>query len=471
MKKTDFKGAFGTKNTRYGSYSAFMIAIVIAVVIVVNLFANALPSSIKTVDLSANKVYSIGSDTEKVLGKLDKDITITVLASKADAEDALKQLLDNYADNKHITVKYEDPSVNVSLSNKYSNLSQGSVVVTCGDREQTIDSSSLFTTDYSSGSYTSSFDGEGQITSAIQYVTSKNLPKMYTVTGHGEASLSSSVSSLINKQNIKTEDLNLMTSDGIPDDCDILFIYAPTSDYTADEAKEIINYLDGGGTAIVMAYYTDKDMPNFKSVLDSYGLTLNDGIVLESANHYYQYPMYVIPAISSSDITDDLASKNLNILMPNSLGMTENSAENVKVTPLLQTSSDAYLKKVTDGQITTTEKEDGDTVGQFDIAALSEKTSGDNTGKLIAIGSSSLIDDSVTQSFTLGNIDFFGDCLTYLTKDSGASTVSISSKSMTPASITVSALQSVIWAAVAVVIIPVAIIVIGLVIWLRRRKK
>ena len=183
-----------------------------------------------------------------------------------------------------------------------------------------------------------------------------------------------------------------MTSGGIPDDCDILFIYAPTSDYTTDEAKEIINYLDGGGTAIVMAYYTDKDMPNFKSVLDSYGLTLNDGIVLESANHYYQYPMYVIPTISSSDITDDLASKNLNILMPNSLGMTENSAENVKVTPLLQTSSDAYLKKVTDGQITTTEKEDGDTVGQFDIAALSEKTSGDNTGKLIAIGSSSLID-------------------------------------------------------------------------------
>ena len=468
MNKPDLKGAFGTKSSRYGSYSALMIAIVIAVIIVVNLLAGALPAKVKSVDLSANKVYSIGSSTEKVLKNLNKDVTITVLSSKDNAQDAIKELLANYDDSKHIKVVYDDPSVNVALSNKYSNLTEGSVVVKCGDKEQTIDSSALYPSDYASGSYTSSFDGEGQITSAIQYVTSKKLPKMYTVTGHGEATLSTSVSSLVKKQNIQATDLNLMTSGGIPDDCDLLMLYAPTSDYTAEEAKQITEYLDNGGKAVLIMYYTDSDMPNFKSILSAYGLDLQDGLVMESANHYYQYPMYVMPSIASSDITDDLAGQNANILMPNSLGMTENGASGVTVTPLLQTSDGAFLKKVTDGKITTTEKEDGDTVGQFDVAALAEK---ENGGKLIAIASSSLIDDNVTQSFTLGNLDFFTSCLTSLTSEKGTGTVSISAKSMTPASITVKAMHSVIWAALTIVVIPAAVIIAGLIVWLRRRKK
>ncbi|MGI6206133.1 MAG: Gldg family protein [Anaerovoracaceae bacterium] len=471
MKKPDIKGAFGTKSTRYGSYSAAMIAIVIAVVVVVNLFAAALPSKIKTYDLSENKVYSIGNSTKKILKNLDSDITITVLSSKENADETLKELLDKYADYDHIDVVYEDPSVNVSLANEYSSLSEGSLIVTCGDREQTIDSSSLYSTDYSSGSYSSSFDGEGQITSAVQYVTSTDLPKMYTITGHGESEMSSTVSSLVKKQNIETEDLNLMTSGGIPDDCDVLFIYAPTSDYTADEAQQVIDYLDNGGSVVIMANYTDADMTNFKSILTAYGLNLEDGIVMETANHYYQYPMYVIPTIADSDITSDLADENANILMPDALGMTETDASGVTITPLLQTSDGAYLKTVTDGKITTTEKEDGDTVGQFDVAALAEKDSGDNTGKLVVITASSLIDDSVTQSFTLGNLDFFTSCLSYLTSDDGSDTVSISSKSLSPTYITVNALQSVIWGAVTIIIIPVVIIVIGLVVWLSRRKK
>ena len=58
---------------------------------------------------------------------------------------------------------------------------------------------------------TTGFDGEGQITSAIGYVTSENLPIMYTLSGHGEKDLDSSFKEDIQKANIDIKDLNLLT--------------------------------------------------------------------------------------------------------------------------------------------------------------------------------------------------------------------------------------------------------------------
>lgn len=43
--------------------------------------------------------------------------------------------------------------------------------------------------DYSTYSYSYSFDGEGLITSAIAYVVSDDLPQLYVLEGHGEAEL------------------------------------------------------------------------------------------------------------------------------------------------------------------------------------------------------------------------------------------------------------------------------------------
>ena len=53
---------------------------------------------------------------------------------------------------------------------------------------------------YGTTSYTE-FDGEGQLTSAVNYVTSDSQKKIYYTTGHGEATFSSSVTDLLEKNN------------------------------------------------------------------------------------------------------------------------------------------------------------------------------------------------------------------------------------------------------------------------------
>ena len=86
---------------------------------------------------------------------------------------------------------------------------------------------------YTTGNATESeFDGEGQLTSAIHYVTSDTQKKVYYTTGHGEGTFSSSVSELLDKNNMSEEEVNLLMAGKVPDDCDLLFLYGPVKDIT-----------------------------------------------------------------------------------------------------------------------------------------------------------------------------------------------------------------------------------------------
>ncbi len=472
---------FNTKNVKYGAYSAALIAVVIAIVFVINTVAGMLPDSLNKVDLTANKLYSISEETRNVLKDLDQDVTMTVLAPEDKAEDMLVRVLNKYESaSDKITVEYVDPTINMDMADKYKDLTAGSVIVKSENRERTVDLNSIFPADYdsyySTGQVSYNFDGEGQLTSAIAYVTSGNLSKLYTVTGHGESSLGSLAVTRIEQQNLETAELNLMAASSIPEDCDCLLINAPQSDYTEAEAGVVLDYLRDGGKVIVLSAYAESALTNFNSILDAYGITVNEGIVMEGSNHYYQYPIYVIGTLQDSDITSGIMNSNTNILVPYALGYTLHEAENIETTELMTTSSGAYLKTPgDDGSFATLEKEDGDAEGTYDLAVLATGSSSldeDNAaGELIAISAASLIDDNVNQSFGVGNLDLFMSCVAHMCSNDETTMVSIPSKSLSSAPITVPQMHTLLWALITVIIIPLAVLIAGLVIWLKRRKK
>ena len=51
-------------------------AIFIVIVVVINLIINTVPSKYSEIDVSDQKLFSIGKQTEKFLKNLDKDVTI-----------------------------------------------------------------------------------------------------------------------------------------------------------------------------------------------------------------------------------------------------------------------------------------------------------------------------------------------------------------------------------------------------------
>ena len=118
-----------------------------------------------------------------------------------------------------------------------------------------IDAGELYQYDYSNyyttGSVDMLFDGEQQLTSALYYVTSGDLPVVYQLTGHGEAGLSSSLESALNAQNIELQSLALVSADEVPKDAAALILAGPTVDYTAEDVQLLRDYLDGGGSLLV----------------------------------------------------------------------------------------------------------------------------------------------------------------------------------------------------------------------------
>ena len=82
-------------------------------------------------------------------------------------------------ESSHIKVEYVDPAVSPNFYSSYTDAapSDGSIIVVSGEKSKVIDASDLYeySVDYSTYTQTkSAYDGEGQLTSAISYVTSDN---------------------------------------------------------------------------------------------------------------------------------------------------------------------------------------------------------------------------------------------------------------------------------------------------------
>lgn len=277
MKK--IKEMFQSPQSRYGTYSMVITAVVIAIVIVINMIAGQLPDSMKSVDLSGNSLYEITKTSKKLLKNLDKEVQIHVLAEKSSTDERIQTFIEKYAalSNK-VKVDWVDPVLHPSAVTEYE-AQENSVVVECKDTEKkmVIPFTDIIVYDemsyYTTGSMTESeFDAEGQLTSAINYVTSDASKTIYRTTGHGESTFSTTITDLMGKSNFTISELNLMMNNKIPDDCDLLVLYAPTSDLTADEKTLITDYLTNGGKVLFIMGDTQNETPNLDALMKTYGM-------------------------------------------------------------------------------------------------------------------------------------------------------------------------------------------------------
>ena len=480
--KFDKKKLIGTiskKHIKNGSYTMVMSVIFIAVVIVINMIVSTIPSKYSEIDISSQKLYSIGDETKKMLKDLEKDVTIYQIAQSGSEDENIANLLKKYEDeSKHIKVEQKDPVVNPKFVSQYTSddLSANSLIVVCGDRNKVIDYNNMYETsiDYQTySSQTTGFDGEGQITSAIGYVTSENLPVLYTVEGHGEKDMDSSVKEDIEKANMDIKSLNLLTEGSVPDDADCLFIDSPSTDFSSDEKDAIIEYLENGGKAMIFSDYTTEDMPNFDAILENYGVQRVDGVVFEGDNQHYamQMPYYLVPTINSTDASSETASAGYYVLVPYAQGIKqlEDVRDTVKIESILTTSDQAYSK--TDLNSNTIEKEDGDVEGPFDLGvSITESLDDDKETQIVYYSTSNLMDSQTNQMVSGGKEKLIMESLKWMTDTEESASVSIPSKSLEVSYLTITDYDAAFWKICTIALIPGIFLVIGFVVWIKRRK-
>ena len=458
---------------RGGAYSAAVTAVVLAILIAVNVFVSAMPSSATEYDISASKLYSVTSNTKSVVNALTEDVTIYWIVQADEEDDVIGKLLDRYESlSDHITVEKRNPDVYPTFAEQYTDgtVYNNSLVVECGDRSRYIGYEDIYLTDASmySYSYSTSFDGEGAITSAIDYVTNPDQPVVYTLTGHGEEDLPATFADSLEKENITVEDLSLLNTAEIPEDAACLIVYAPQSDISEAERDTLASYVAGGGRLLVMAGPVEAaGLPNFYSLLEPYGVTAAEGIVVEEDQAHYVYPSPValMPDLAESDVTAPLLEEGYYVIVPLAAGLTvgENTTS-ASVTSLL-TTSEASFSKPAGYDMATYEKEDGDIDGPF---ALAVDIACDSGGELIWVSSSAYLDDMYNAYSSGANVNFTMNALSQLIGES--ETLSIRTKSLNYNYLTISDSVSGLLQVVMIGLIPLAFLGTGIILVVRRRR-
>ena len=280
------------------------------------------------IDMTSDSEYTISEKNKEYIKKINKPIEIVVTCTEdyylneyissvsqtytdSSGGKYFKQtvaLLKNYHKiNSNITVKFLDsskPDFN-EYADKYSdsNLSYGDIVVDYtykgGDGKEktnykviTFDDVYEIGTD-SSGSSTGVISGsnlETSVTSALYYVIQENKNKIALITGYGSANVSDYVKTLATA-GYDYEEISDLNVDSIPKDAKMIMLAAPTVDLSQSDIKKLDEFLLGkagdndfayGTTFIYFASSVQSNLPNLDAFLEDWGIGFEQGTVYET---------------------------------------------------------------------------------------------------------------------------------------------------------------------------------------------
>ena len=454
--KSEKHNLIGTKAFRKGSYSTVIMVVIIAIVIAANVMFSKLPTAARNIDVSSNNLYSIGDTTHSVLDGLKKDVEIIVIKDKESTDKRISTLLAKYADySDHIKVTYKDPVLYPSVLTTYDT-EENNIVIKCDATDKTtkvaFSDIIVTSTSYYGSTYETSFDGEGQLTKAIDYVSNENNKLIYTISGHGESDLGKNISELISKSNFNVKSVNLLVDNGIPDDCDMLICNQPTKDLADDELKLLREYMENGGKMTVVLADTTTETPNFDALMADYGISKVNGYIADTERYYGQNVYQIFPNYSSGDITGKFGSEEYTLLF-GSLGLKVEKTDGVTVDEFLTTSNKGAAVV----------GENDYTEGKYTLAAAATK----DESRFTVFGSASIIDDEFTSYYTnLMDLQVFMNSITSNFDD--VSNISIDSISLQTTYNTIANGNGL--GAIFIGIIPVALLILGFLRWFGRRK-
>lgn len=464
------KTLFKTTGTKYGAYSAGITAVVIAIVIVFNLIIGQLPEKYRNIDVSSTNIYEITDTSKEMLENLDKDLTMKVLAVEEETDERIRTFLGRYSElSSRISVEWIDPVLHPSALEEYETTAD-TIVVSCEEtgKSATIAFDDILVTDMYSYYYTgaaaeSEFDGEGQLTSAVNYVANDTQQQVYRTTGHGESAFSSAIYDLMDKNNYNVTELNLLMAGEIPEDCELLLMNAPAKDLTEEEKTVVENYLaQGGDVMLLLGDKNTTELANFSALMKDYGMTPADGYIADpqrcyQGNYYYLFPELVLSGEMSAGISSQM------VLVTNTHGftLTDAARDTITTTAFMKSSENAYA-------VTEEDQTEGSyTLGAVATEMINGEENGTEESRFTVISAGSLIDSQITDTFaTLENTTVFMNAVT--ANFDGVENISIEPKSLAVEYNTVQ--HAGLFSLFVIFGIPALVLITGFVVWFRRRK-
>ncbi len=470
---------FRSKTLRAGGYSTLAVALVLAIAIAANLLVSSLPTSLTKLDMSSEDLLTLSQQTKNIVSGVKEEITLYLLAETGTEDDTIWALLKRYSDlNSKISVVKKDPVAYPGFVSAYTDaeLTGNDVLVVCGDRSKFVSYQDIYiyNADYNTYQYSITFNGEGALTAAIDYVTSGDLPKLYLLTGHGESTLRTVLSGAISNDNIETASLSLLSLDAVPKDADAILINGPTTDISAEELKILRSYMEQGGNVMLVSDFKVQGLTNLEALMGDYAMQSAPGLLVEgdSAGHMRDYAYYLLPSLNSlHPITQPLAHGGYYVCTPLAHGLTvakDYDKETLTVTQLLYTSASAYLKDLEDAKDSTI-KAAGDPTGSFATAISAEKKLKSGSSRAVWLSSLQTLSEGADSWVSGANTDFVINALDWLCRKEAS--ISIRGKLMHTNALTVPTGAANTWSAVLIFLLPAGMLTAGIAVFIRRKRK
>ena len=444
-----------TRQTRYGAFVALYLIVIIAVIFAANWLAD---HHNKSVDVTANKQFTLSDETRKVTGNLKHDVNIYYF-DKSDSYDRARDMLDRYKNlSSHIHVVYVDPDKKPDVARVEGMHNFGDIVIDNGTKKETAKALT-----------------EEELTGALVRASKNGQRTACFVNGSGEHQLDdtsregySSVKDIFEKNNYKTQVISLIEKPDIPKTCNVVIVAGPKRDYLQPELDALKTFITGGGRAIfnfdpVLNLPDQKmgDTPKLADLVSSWGVTPKGDVVLDLsaasrlfgqispvAGSYEQHP---IVRVMGDNATVFPLSRSLDVKSP-AEKLFSSTADSYSLTNPRLPINDAALSKAAKGP--------------FVLGAAATVGSGSTEGRIVVVGSSDWMSNNIIGA-PVANRDLALNMMNWLTGDTDL--ISIRPKEPEDRRLRVSGAGMRMLFFTSIIFLPLVVIFSGVSVWWNRR--
>ena len=498
MKKL-FKGtsAERLRKLKIGSAARLITVLVVAAIVLVNIAFSYLFSIYPVkFDMTTGDLYSVSEDSLEFVGALDSEIKFILLSDREEFISSgryYKQVVETMetfaGETDKISVEYVNLVTTPGFAANYPNdeLEAGMIIVESAltKRHIVLEAGDYFNRTLDSSTYTytiTTSKAESALLSAIVNTTAEDIKTFGVLSGHGEDN-ASGLTSLLQKNGYAfTENVTLYSGE-IEGEFDGLIIAAPSRDYTDEELDIIEKYLENNGEYNKNLFYFASNeqtrLPNLEAFLEEWGFSFYEGTVYETDADKQLSVYPYISSLSYADLsfTEGLEDSSVVLTAPYSKPFvlayeTSGSRETVGYTGFTSTA----VVIPNDVNPSNWDSSTAEVKGPFSSAAVSkllDYTYTDEgqilttTSNVYVFSSIYFYEESIVESPVYAN----GQYILNLFNDRFNKETEISIVPKYVASLTMNMTQGtafiigIIFAAV----LPLALTVTGVVVWLRRR--
>lgn len=413
-----------------------------------------------------------------LLKQIKGPVTITVFAREAGmARKQISEVINRYQRHKpDLKLTFINPDTDPEATREYGITMDGELVVEYQNRKENLRDLN-----------------EESITNALQRIARSGERWIVFLEGHGERNPQGQANhdfrvwvEQLKTKGFQSKALNLAVDNEIPDNTSVLVLADPRVALLPPEVDAIKAYLDKGGNLL---WFQEPGTNNgLESIAEKLGITFQAGVIVDPTSKLIQIDNPAIAVGASYGLHPVTKDFNMITLFPISGGITAAEQGEWESAALVKTANRSWAET---GELRGEISYDAgaDIAGPLNIAMAltrqvkqdesqaqkkdeqantqTEQSNNQREQRVVVLGDADFLSNSFLGN--LGNMDFGMNMINWLSADDDF--VAIPAKPVKDTSLSLSRTQSLSIASIFLLVLPLVLLITGMAIWFRRRKR